>query len=480
VRYAFFTSLKRSFLELVNKLTRLRVRLTTITRRELFGPTYEKTDRGLVTPKDNRKFLPNELCWTVDRPNRTFQIYVVEPGKYEPASHSNIFDAAINFFIERRIQRLDRYVLDTLTAPPLRFDLVTFPEAFLPAERLLALLAYVSRAEEFGCVHVGLRPSATDPNHLFTKPKLEEIVEELRGLRDVVGADLDAFESWLRSQDTLARFSVGCLFALDAEGRVRVCLHPKMVQSKFEVSPLPEDNMEEANLLTVVTLRPTNKDLKTITVQPLLCSDALHLATKRGGSRPLEALQENAACLGDKPPDHIDIVSVATCTPQVAIRSAEGVNFRTWHGEFRETLRRAASDDALGRHHFATFVLSNFQVMEKGEPGGLSGAFMPVPVRRQKFPEFVSITSYGWPKDEHENRWSHPEEDYMMDGKTRGYIAALSPFAGRPEAAARIFGFTVHRLPRDQSLWSPNEGLTHCTLAIGELRGAPPSLQFVT
>jgi hypothetical protein len=171
---------------------------------------------------------------------------------------------------------------------------------------------------------------------------------------------------------------------------------------------------------------------------------------------------------------------VATCTPQVTIRSAEGVNFRTWHGEFRETFKRAASDDALGRHHFATFVLSNFQVMEKGEPGGLSGAFVPVPVRRQKYPEFVTITSYGWPKDEHENRWSRPEEDYMMDGKTRGHIAALSPFAGRPEAAARIFGFAVHRLPRDQSLWSPNEGLTTCTLKIGEDREDASSLQFVS
>jgi hypothetical protein len=173
-------------------------------------------------------------------------------------------------------------------------------------------------------------------------------------------------------------------------------------------------------------------------------------------------------------------VSVATCTPQVSSPSSKGANYRTWHSEFRETFRRAASDDSLGRHHFATFVLSNFQLMPKGEPGGLSGAFMPVPVRHQEFPDFVTLTSYGRPKDAHENRWSRPDEDYMMEGKTRGYIAALSPFMGRPEAAARMFGFAVHRLPRDQSLWSPNEGLTHCTLAIGELRGAPPSLQFVS
>ena len=60
--------------------------------------------------------------------------------------------------------------------------------------------------------------------------------------------------------------------------------------------------MEEGNLLTAVVLRPTNKNLKTIIVQPLLCSDALHLPTKRGGSRPLEAMQRDADCLGKKPP----------------------------------------------------------------------------------------------------------------------------------------------------------------------------------
>ncbi|WP_322868303.1 hypothetical protein U7859_02295 [Bradyrhizobium ottawaense] len=407
-------------------------------------------------------------------------MYVVEPGKYEPETHSNIFEAAINVFIERRIQPLDRYASDTLADPPLRFDLVTFPEAFLPAERLIDLLAYISRAEGFGCVHVGLRPSATDLNHLFAVPELSNLVKELRGLPDIVNKDLDSFECWLSGQTLSARFNVGCLFAVDADRRVRICLHPKMVQSKYEVSPLPEDNMEEANLLTVVTLRPTNKDLKTVVVQPLLCSDALHLGTKRNGSRPLEALQKDAGCLGNQPPDHIDIVSVATCTPQVPGLSSRGANYRTWHSEFRDTFRRAANDDALGRHHFAAFVLSNFQIMPTGGQGGLSGAFMPVSVRHREFPEFVTLCSYGRPGGAFENRWSGPDDDYMMDGKSRGHIVALSPFTGRPEAAARIFGFTVHRLPRDQSLWSPNEGLTHCTLKIGEVQESSQSLQFVS
>ena len=482
MRPAFPTALpKCARIELVKKLAWLRIRFNAIVPWELLGLASKKIGPRLVS-NDNPNFLPNLLDWTVNRRDRTFHVYVVEPGQYEPKTHSNIFDAAINVFIERRTRPLDQYIRDGSVDPPLRFDLVTFPEAFLPPERLLDILAYIVRAESFGCVHVGLRPSATDPNHLFAVPELKKLVDALKALPDLVREDLHAFETWLNGQELKAKFNIGCLFTVDAKQRVRVCLHPKMVQSKYEVSPLPEENMEEANLLTVVTLRPTNKDLKTVIVQPLLCSDALHLATKRGGSRPLEAMQQEADCLGDDPPDHVDIVSVATCTPQVPSPSSKGANYRTWHSEFKETFKRAASDDSLGRHHFATFVLSNFQLMPTGDPGGLSGAFMPVPVRHNEFPYYVTLSCYGRPEDSNENRWSRPDEDCVTDGnwKTRGYIAALSPFIGRPEAVARMFGFAVHKLPRDQSLWSPNEGLTHCTLKIGELRGDPPSLQFAS
>jgi hypothetical protein len=436
----------------------------------------------VTSSTNNPNFLPNLLDWTVNRRDRTFRVYVVEPGQYEPKNHSNIFDAAINLFIERRPIRIDQYIRDASVDPPPRFDLVTFPEAFLPVQRLLDILDYIGRTESFGCVHVGLRPSATDSNHLFPVAELKKLVCALRKLPEIVKTDLVAFEEWLNGQDAGARFNVGCLFTVDANQQVRVCLHPKLVQSKYEVSPLEEQNMEEANLLTAVTLRPANKDLKTVVVQPLLCSDALHLATKRGGSRPLEAFQRDAHCLGDNPPDHVDIVSVATCTPQVPGPSPKGSSYRTWHNEFKNTFERAASDDSLGRHHFATFVLSNFQLTPTGEEGGLSGAFIPVPVRHKAFPDYVTLSCYGRPEGSNENRWSRPDEDCVTDGKwqTRGYIAALSPFIGKPEALARIFGFTVDKLPRDQSLWASSEGLTHCALSIGELRGGQLSFQFAS
>jgi hypothetical protein len=418
-------------------------------------------------------FLNNSLDWTVNRRDRTFRVYVVEPSAYEPKNHARIFEAAINVFIKRQPTPIDPYtqVSDAAEAAQ-HFDLVTFPEAFLPADRLLEILNHVGHLDNFGAVHVGLRPSGTDLNHLFLTDKLHALLHALKTVPRIVPEDLNAFSVWLRDQQKDMRFNVGCLFTVDAEQRVRVCLHPKLVQSKYEVSPLQEANMEEANLLTVVTLRPTDKRSKTVIVQPLLCSDALHLTTKRGGSRPLEAFQRDASCLGANPPDHIDVVSVATCTPQI-----QEVSYRTWHKEFRDTFERAAKDDSLARHHFATFVLSNFLMIATDKPGGLSGAFIPVPVGHAEFPDYVTLSCWGRPQNSVDNRWSTPDEDCVGNWSTRGYIASLNPFE-KAGAIARMFGFTIDRLPRDQSPWSERRGLTGCTLRIGEDQGTTPSLVF--
>ena len=68
---------------------------------KLFGLASKEMDRHqLVTSNASPNFLPNLLDWTVDRRDRTFHVYVVEPNKYEPKNHSTIFDAAINVFID--------------------------------------------------------------------------------------------------------------------------------------------------------------------------------------------------------------------------------------------------------------------------------------------------------------------------------------------------------------------------------------------
>ena len=108
------------------------------------------------------------------------------------------------------------------------FDFVTFPERFY-RQKSVGFWIY-SLTEAFGCVHVGLRPSATEPNHLFQVEELRALIRELKQIPDLTRKDLEAFEGWLKCQDEHA-INVGCLFTLDADRQVRVCLHPKMVQS---------------------------------------------------------------------------------------------------------------------------------------------------------------------------------------------------------------------------------------------------------
>jgi hypothetical protein len=434
-----------------------------------------------VSPqKKQPDFLSNLLDWTVMRRNRSFQVYVVEPSEYDPQSHSRIFDAALNVFFQREAPLVDSYTETSAALPDVQnFDLITFPEAFLPADRLLQILDSVRHLDSFGCVHVGLRPSDTNSNHLFLTSELRALLDQLKKLSGTIDEDFKAFSGWLDGQAENLRYNIGCLFTIDSKHKLRICLHPKLVQSKEEVSPLPENDMEEGNLLTIVTLRPTEKRYKTVSIQPLLCSDALHLPTKHNGSRPLEALQRDADCMGPNLPDHIDIVSVATCSPQEQNQSPHGAYHRMWHRRFRDTFERAAGDDALARHHFATFVLSNFQKMPEGKPGGLSGAFIPVPAVK-KFPDFVSLSCWGHPHGASGYRWSTAADDCFGEPPwdTSGYIASLDPFGQKANVVARIFGFVVERVPRDQSLWSANPGLTHCQVKTGDDQGQPPSLVF--
>ena len=76
-----------------------------------------------------------------------------------------------------------------------------------------------------------------------------------------------------------------------------------------------------------------------------LKSDVLHLDTNRTDNWPLEALQTHAFHLAN-PPDHIDIVSVVTCTPQTTMPNGKN-SYRKWHQEFLRTFERAASDERI-------------------------------------------------------------------------------------------------------------------------------------
>lgn len=419
------------------------------------------------------KFFSNFLQWPVDRSNRTFRAFVVEPRQYQPNDPDQIFDAALNALISQQPDLVDEFGGSNSAGSFEQFDLLTFPEAFLPDDHLLVTLGRLEHSPLTGCVHVGLRPSGDQQGHLFSVPQLRKLLGGLSALGSVNKSDLEPFARWLNVQRSDSRLNIGCLFAISANDELRICLHPKLVRSKYEFGLLPEDHMDEANLLTVVTLRPTDKTYFSVTIQPLICSDVLNLSTDRGGSRPLEAIHHDAECLGDVPPDHIDVVSVATCTPQIETISAKSNTYRVWHDEFRKSFVRAAQDDALARHHFATFVLSNFNAVVGGAPGGLSGAFIPLPPDSGRA-DFVTISQWGRPASDRtaSNCWSTPDDDHG-GWSGLGYIASLNPFGEGRDSAARMFGFTLPKLPRDIPLWNAKLGIVKCAVKFADPSGSP-------
>ena len=377
------------------------------------------------------------------------------------------------------LSRIDSFARRPSVESYRHFDLVTFPEAFLPADELVAALRELSNFDSLGCVHVGLRPAKSGDRHLFQVGELAQLIESLTCLSQSAHADLAPFSEWLQMQPDDELYNIGCLFTIDSDSHLRVCLHPKLIRSKFEASPLDEKHLAEADLLTLITLLPTDKALFSVTIQPLLCSDALQLGTDHPHRRPLDGVNTDAHCLGEAPPDHVDIVSVATCSPQAQSPVLKGNRSRKWQPEFTESFTRAASDDSLVRHHYAIFVLANFRTLHDSSVGGLSGVFMPLPISRGKYPDFVSVSSYGRDGKCGDNYWSVPGETAGAGAErsTLGHVAYLNPLASG-SGRAYMLGFTVSRLPRDTNRWRPTEALAKFQLQVANPALDPTKLVF--
>jgi len=400
-----------------------------------------------VTPYS--PFAGAHMRWPFRRHQRPFIVRVVEPARYEPGMHGEVFNAAVTSMLTRPRRTLDAYSGGAGPIDARRFDLITFPEAFIDSATLLTALHGFKFCGPSGCVHVGLRPAADNKHrHLFTVAELSGLTDALLANFPMAESDLAAFTTWLADQSPEHNFNVGCIFLNDANGATRICLHPKLVRSKYELSPSREAQMHEANLISLVTLIPDRKELGTVTVQPLICSDALNLQTDAALEPPMEAVSKYAGCLGDFPPDHIDLVSVATCTPQTVRSLVTGAEVRTWHERYCESFLAAARLPAYSRHHFAAIVLANFQEIE-GQSAGLSGVFLPVPTKILSFGTGTRVDVWGSPKDDTANRWSRTEDD-LTGWRSRGFIASIEPASS---LAARIFGFTINRLVRETSLW---------------------------
>lgn len=405
-----------------------------------------------------KRFAGSLLTWPIRREGDPFRVYVVEPRVYQPTRHAEIFGAAITALVSPPADRVG----DSQVSPAQRlaragFDLVTFPEAFLPWQTLIQFLGSLSSVPvPIGCVHVGLRTEASADTHLLPLAVVHEFAEQLRKVPNVVGKDLAPFLRWLNAQ-TEGHFNLGCLLTIDANAKTRVCVHPKMVRSPYELSPHPEGHMKEANLVSLVTLRPKNANLPTVTIQPLICSDMLSLTTDRPVCYPLEAVNTDAHCLGKNVPDHVDVVSVAACTPQYEIL---GSGDRRWRLEFRESFVRTSSDDHFGRQNQAVFVLANYSVFPgKARPAGLSGAFVPLPVEpgEAALPAVASRLLYGrFPNADQEPDWAPDQTDREKGAPMLGHLVTLRPGEAGVGSLATLFGFTVNRLPRRACRWRRN------------------------
>lgn len=84
----------------------------------------------------------NLLQWTIDKQSRDFRVYVVQPARYDPITHAEIFDACLRSLVG----------LDDSGFEPEPFDLLTFPEAFITANVLCSALSKSAELSLRGCV----------------------------------------------------------------------------------------------------------------------------------------------------------------------------------------------------------------------------------------------------------------------------------------------------------------------------------------
>lgn len=149
--------------------------------------------------------------WSIDRVARTFVVRVIEPTRYAPSGHSEIFNAVLTELINPAPEAIDPLFpdADRMSSDP--FDLITFPEAFVPADTFVAAARLIGGLPAGGCIHVGLRPSDDPMQHLFTVPELLELVGQLLALPTTLDEDFDGFRAWLGRHPALAarQFTMG-------------------------------------------------------------------------------------------------------------------------------------------------------------------------------------------------------------------------------------------------------------------------------
>ncbi|WP_423194775.1 hypothetical protein [Cupriavidus sp. H18C2] len=413
-------------------------------------------------------FETNWLQWPFERSSRQFRIYVVEPKAYAPDKHGEVFDAVLRDFFDTASGQVVAGDVSPVIREPVEADLIVFPEAFLAAEDLVQAMKGFATLRLQCCVHVGLRPGLEKPNHLFSRLEIESLLKELKRISGIHTDDLIGFEAWFEKQKPGSNFNLGCMFLVEPKGSVRVCLHPKGVRASIEYSALTDTHMTEANLLSLVTLVPPNSRYMSVTIQPLICADALSLPTDSMIPNPIKAFADSSAANFPRlPADHVDIVSLSLCTPVGEVTHGTGKR-RRWKSEFESAFLDAGKRDECFRHHFASFVMANFDEIGT-QKGGLSGACMPVPFSASSYPEGVSMWSYGKHGSGSVDGWKcvagfgvegADSDAVSKDSKNRPNLICLDDESEPAPHVARALGFTLSRLVRDNPVGGKFPGVT--------------------
>lgn len=395
-------------------------------------------------------------------------MYVVEPKAYAPKTHGEVFDAVLRDFFDTASGQAVTGDVSATIREPVEADLIVFPEAFLAAEDLVRAIEGFVRLGFQCCVHVGLRPDLENTNHLFSLQDIVSLLRGLKGIPDVHTDDLSGFEVWFQKQKPGCHFNLGCMFLVEPNGSVRVCLHPKAVRAGVEYSALSDTHMTEANLLSLVTLVPPNSRHLSVTIQPLICADALSLPTDSMIPNPIKAFVDSSAAHFPRlPADHIDIVSLSLCTPVGEVGQGKETR-RRWKPEFESAFLDAGKRDDCFRHHFASFVMANFDQIG-AQKGGLSGACMPVPFPAGSYPEGVSMWTYGKHESGSVDGWKcvagfgierADNAVVSKESKNRPNLVCLDDVSEPAPHVARALGFTLPRLIRDNPVGGKFPGLT--------------------
>ena len=143
----------------------------------------------MVDVKDKSRFVGNFFLWPITRTARTFRVFVVEPKEYLPRGHGRIFNAAITSLLAPEPTPIDPFVKDSSVPGVEPFDLITFPEAFLPQDDLLNALQVISNLNSLGCVHVGLRPTDDNDQHLFSVQQIKMLIQSLLAIPQISQSD---------------------------------------------------------------------------------------------------------------------------------------------------------------------------------------------------------------------------------------------------------------------------------------------------